>query len=190
MGTPVPDPPIDYANDCIACRTGGYTLWEPGETPEFVYVYFAGIEKCPLAIKEPPNGQTFKLTQDPLNACHWRHVGSEWTVDWYSYDWIEMQSRVVLFETGGLVMFSSRLDNCPLECSVYHNGIEICAWPVAARFGVAVVHWMGIVLGIIVGLNLPTGSQIMHELFVTDDDKIVHKFCLPKYSMNVKFLMD
>jgi len=188
MGTPVPYPSVSHATDCIGCAFPEPTLWLPGETPEFVYAYFAGIEECPLAIKHPPNGQTFKLTQVPLDPCRWRHEGSDWIVDWLAYDPVFGESILTLWEVGGLLQFVSRFDNCPPECHVYHSTIEVCAWPVAARFGLGVIHWMGITLHIIVGLNLPTSSKIMHELFVTDDDKIVHKFCIPGYSINVKVL--
>ena len=100
-----------------------------------------------------------------------------------------MESMLYLEERDGLGIFVSRTINCPPECFVYHSSIEVCAWPMAGRFGIGCVHWMGIVLQIIVGMNLPSGSVIMHELFVTQDDKIVHKFCLPRHAMNVKFLM-
>lgn len=180
MGTPVK--PITFGSDCQQC-------FLVDKTPEFVYVYFAGIEKCPLAIKNPPNGQTFKLTQDPENPCFYEHTGTEWHVWWRAFDPIFMESMLYLEEVGGLGIFVSRAVNCPLECFVYHSSIEVCAFPIAGRFGVGVVHWMGIVHGLILALMLPTASHIMHELFVTDEDKIVHKFCFPKYSMNIKVLV-
>jgi len=180
MGTPVK--PVILGSDCPQC-------WSPGKSPENVWVYFAGIERCPLAIKSPPNGQTFKLTQDPDNPCFYEHTGSEWHVWWRAFDPIFMESMLYLEEVGGLGIFVSRTINCPPECFVYHSTIEVCQWPVAGRFGVGVVHWMGIVLHLIVAFNLPSSSYIMHELFVTDEDRIVYKFCFPKYSMNVKFLL-
>lgn len=180
MGTRVPE--ITFATNCPYC-------FPSEETPEFVYVYFAGIEKCPLATKEPPNGQTFRLAQSAENPCFYEHWGSEWHVFWRAYDNIDMQSMLYLEEVDGLAIFASRAMNCPPECHVYHSGIQVCAWPVAGRFGVGVVHWMGIVLSIIVGLNLPSSAAIMHELFVTEEDKIVHKFCILEYGINVKCLM-
>lgn len=190
MGTPVPDPPIDHGNDCDSCCPPAPSMWLPGETPEFVYVYFASIESCPLAIQSPPNGRTFKLTQTVENPCKWEYWGPKWHVFWLAMDPLFLESMLYLEEVGGLGIFVSRTINCPPECFVYHSTIEVCAWPTAGRFGIGVVHWMGIALGIIVSLSLPMASTIMHELFVTDDDKVVHKFCFPKYGMNVKFLME
>lgn len=190
MGTPVPDPPIDYGNDCLGCTIPPGTLWEPGETPLNIWVYFAGIKKCFWFTDDPPNGSTFKLTQMDIEHCLWTHSGSVWTVQLNMCFDFPAKSSLMLLDSGMQIQFNSRGVPCPEECTIFNNGPEFFPPPPDFPEGVAVIHWMGIVLTLVVSMSLPSASKLMHELFVTDDDKIVHKFCMPKYSMNVKMLTE
>lgn len=190
MGTRVPEPPIDYGNDCPVCTPPAGSLWAAGETPLFVYVYFQALESCPWLGEKPPNGQTFKLTQRDDKPCMYEHIGSVWKVQWWAWDVGDNQSHVYLWGPAGFLHFHAESVPCPPECHIYTNLWDWCGHPAASINGLAVVHWMGVVLSIIVGMHLPTDTQIMHEVFVKDEDKIVHKLCITDIFANIKFLME
>lgn len=189
MGTPVPES-VEPGNDCALCTIPPGPLWEPGETPKYIFAYFAGIKKCAPSVKQPPNGRTFKLTQTPGNNCTWQHVGASWQIE-YRPDLIAPDaSQLVLIEAvSGVAMFSSRSVSCPEEPHIFVNDQAACILLYGGAEGVGVIHWMGVVLGIVVMMSLPSNQPIMHEIFVKDETTIVHKFCLPKFGMNVKLLM-
>jgi len=190
MGTPVPPPPIDYGDDCECCTPPLGELWEPGKTPLFMYVYFAGLQPCPGAPHSPPNGKTFKLTQKEGYPCVWESMGSVWRV-YFVTNAPEYFCRLTLQDVPGAnYYFDDYGPGCPPETYVFHNDIAACVPPDVAKGGVAVIHWMDIVLRLVTAMSLPSASKLMHELFVTDEDKIVHKFCMPKYSMNIKMLLN
>ncbi|MBA7658502.1 hypothetical protein ES703_66458 [subsurface metagenome] len=63
MGLKIPPIPDDYnvGRDCEAC-------FEPGKTPNYVFIRFWDIEPC-LGNPPPPNGYTFICAQDPAIDC-------------------------------------------------------------------------------------------------------------------------
>lgn len=190
MGTPVPEPPLDYGDDCWNCTVNGGSLWEPGKTPLYLYFYFAGIKKCPAGIHTPPNGKTFKLTQKEGYPCIWEHVGSVWNVYFVTDPPGADNSRVVLSDPDGKYYFNSYGPGCPEETTIYTNECDCASPQCHGHEGVAVIHWMDIVLALVLSMSLPGSKPIMHELFVTGEDNIVHKFCHVKHGMNIKMLSE
>ncbi len=190
MGTKIPEPPLDYGDDCLACSPPVGELWEPGKTPLYVYIYFAGIQGCPGKSLTPPNGKTFKLTQSDTYPCVWNHWGSVWKVYFITDPPGPRRSRIVLRDIDDNYYFNSYGSGCMSECSIYNNEL-LCDGPLThGEEGIAVIHWMDIVLHLVLSMSLPGSKPIMHELFVTDENKIVHKFCHVDRAMNVKFLME
>jgi len=66
MGEDGNEDEIEYGDDCLAC-------YDADKTPKYIYASFEGIDLCPGqpgGFTGSPN-KTFKLTQDPLNACMW-----------------------------------------------------------------------------------------------------------------------
>jgi len=186
MGTPIPDD-IDHGNDCLRCTPPFGILWPSGETPEHIYVYFAGITRCGPAFKDPPNGQTFDLTQTAENACIWYHDGSEWLVEYVSDLINPHKSQITLTEKAtGIAHFSSRSDPCPEELHIFHNDQQACILFYGGARGLATIHWLGIAHRLVLAMALPSGSPIMFEAFPIDDDYVVCKFCHVGFSMNVK----
>lgn len=189
MGTPVPTPPIEYADDCLACTLPGGPLWDAGETPEFMYVYFESIKKCFWFVDDPPNGITFKLSQHDINKCLWYTAFGNWRVWLYMSGGAGGGSQVLVLDSGNQIHFTSVAGACPEETSIFANNPAAFPPPPDFPGGFAVFHWMGIVLGLVLAFSLPTASTIMHEIFIKDGTEVVHKFCFPKYGMNVKMLM-
>lgn len=189
MGTPVPTPPIDYADDCPACTVPTGSLWAAGKTPQYMYIYFDGIKKCFWFDDDPPNGMTFKLAQDETNKCLWK---TEWgcyrVLLYFALGW-PLGSKVQVLDSGNQIHFHSDSVPCPEETHIFHNNPDYFPLPPDFPGGVAVIHWMGIVLHLVVAMSLPTASTIMHEIFLRDEAQVVHKFCFPRYGMNVKMLM-
>lgn len=189
MGEPVPIPPIDYGRDCLVCTPPLGELWSSGETPDKIYAYFVGMQPCNGIPDTPPNDRTFTMYQHPDYNCIWRSEGAgvfaylvtddkacritlsyyEWPL-WYYF-------------------FDAYGPPCPPELSVFGNELACNGGQMLASGGVAIIHWMGVVMGLVVMMSLPS-SRIMYELkYKEDTEQIVHKFCLPEYSMNVKMLM-
>ncbi|MCK5612172.1 hypothetical protein KAR91_60430 [Candidatus Pacearchaeota archaeon] len=71
MGTPTPPPPT-IGNPCAGCDG---ILWPVGETPRFVQILAALLEKCPGCPIDAPNGLWW-LEQDPGDNCTWRYEDS------------------------------------------------------------------------------------------------------------------
>jgi len=186
MGTPIPEQP-DYGNDCPRCTPPAGILWPSGDTPLYIYVYFADITRCAPASKDPPNGKTFKLTQVDGYPCVWQHDGSQWWVS-YQPDLIAPhKSQIILLEKAtGISHFSSRSDPCPEELHIFHNDQKTCILFYGGAGGLATIHWLGIAHRLVLLMSLPSGKPIMFEAFPIDDDHVVCKFCHVGHSMNVK----
>lgn len=62
-----PAPSYDFGMDCDLCEG---SLWADGETPAKIGVMFSGIEACPFATQDMPNGY-FILTQAAPGCGFW-----------------------------------------------------------------------------------------------------------------------
>lgn len=69
MGIRIPPGDPIYGNDCLNC-------FAAGRTPQTCWLVIAGVSKGDgwlIGMPESING-TFKLTQFPLEPCHWSYV--------------------------------------------------------------------------------------------------------------------
>lgn len=187
MGIPVPDPPIDYGDDCLICTPPFGSRWAVGETPEYVYVLFSGLEECPLAVNSPPNGQSFRLTQSDADPCVWWHVGSKWVARFYTGFPAVNPSAVWLHDSFGRPHFLGDGTVCPPEYEVFDNLNTVCSAVIESINGIAVIWWMSSVLDLVAAYNIPTSSQLQYELFMINETTPVHKFCNQEKSLNIKF---
>lgn len=187
MGTRVPDPPGVFGDDCLSCSPPIGTRWAVGETPLSVFVYFAGLVKCPAGVKAPPNGQTFNLTQDVSNPCLWISLGTSWNVSFNARAFAPDESFVQLNDSAGRFHFRGVSGTCPAEYTVFANTATVCLVGNESIGGTATIFWMEEVLRIVSAYNLPTESQLFYELFLIDDLTPVHKFTNKERSLNIKF---
>lgn len=75
MGYPIPPPPV-IGDNCAVCDG---TLWQPGETPRFIHVEFAGLIKCPAGPLNPPNA-IWVPEQDAVDPCKWVYQDNKFRV--------------------------------------------------------------------------------------------------------------
>jgi len=182
MGIPIA--PIDpiYGPGCAR--------WlEDEDTPKYIYVYFWEIIACPDEVNVPPNFHTFKLTQVDGSPCAWQYRGDDypWDID-LSYA-IDGKAWLDLWDKDAHTFFED-YPFWPLhEHHVFTNQIAVCPDGHGAAGGNALIFWKEAAVKLLADMSLPTDSQILMEFFVTADHKPVYKFCLPEYSMNVKFLI-
>ncbi|MCK4787775.1 MAG: hypothetical protein KAV87_28735, partial [Desulfobacteraceae bacterium] len=114
MGLRVPDIPDDYGfgDDCLPCH-------DAGETPNYVFVRFYGIQSCPGRFP-PPNGYLFTCKQTVGDPCIWHGEIEISTGKWScNYDadfpWgLERRSEVVLSHVDPfeVAVFTSRSAGC------------------------------------------------------------------------------
>ena len=68
MGTPTPPPPI-VGDHCALCDD---VHWPAGDTPRFITLQVSGLERCPVADYDAPNG-VYILEQVPASPCVWQY---------------------------------------------------------------------------------------------------------------------
>ena len=186
MGTRIPSPPIEFGDNCDNCTPA---RWADGETPKYVYVYFEGLVDCGWSPHPSPNGQTFKLTQNPVVGCHWLSLGDPWNVDFYSKHPGVFQSSVNLADHHGWNFFHGRLLQCPLENWSYANQQAACILMYAASGGTATVFWTETISDLIDAFGLSQPSQVFYELFNAAAGSEVHKINNLYQRTNIKFLI-
>lgn len=110
MGLKIPDLPDDYGvgRDCEAC-------YDPGKTPNFVFIRFWDIEACP-GNPPPPNGRTFICAQDPVIDC--KFMGE---IDFGGLKWRVTYMMVTLW--GELVVSSINLGDVGAIYPAYFNEV-------------------------------------------------------------------
>lgn len=186
MGTPLPDQPIDYGDDCVVCRDAPYERWAAGETPHYVYVRFSGLVKCVWGTYEPPNGQVFRLEQDPVWPCLWFLIGTKWTVQFLPATRVPLLSQIVLRDEFAQLYFDGFSVACPPEMQVFDNSLVACNPGNQSKDGEATIAWNSTALSIAKAMVLPFDPQLMTEMFITPTDVPVFKYCNPRFGVNVK----
>lgn len=187
MGTKVIIPPEFSPTDCPGCTPPSGTRWLSGETPLDVFVYFDGITKCPPGTLPPPNGHTFRLTQNPSSTCEWLFTDTSWSVSWRAFILGPLRSRLTLNDIPGFFYFASDKVACPPEFFLYSNDMTSCFAFFGAFGGFAIITWMAGIVDIVDAYNLPTASQLMYEMSIKDDVSVVHKFANQERSLDIKF---
>ncbi|GAI20489.1 unnamed protein product, partial [marine sediment metagenome] len=94
-----------------------------------------------------------------------------------------------LWDKFGAAYFYDFLVGAALEHDIFINELLECSESDKGIKGNAFIIWKQAAVDLINSMVLPTDSQILFEIFVTDEGKPVYKFCFPKYSMNIKILV-
>lgn len=182
MGTPIDrDDPI-WGVNCPKFAV-------PAETPETIYVYFWDIEPCPGALIPPPNMHLFTLHQDDVIPCIWNYDNADFGFTVL----LDLQTvtpwGLELRHQDLSAYFIGQTHGAPSEHDVVTSTLDVCGLGNYGAIGFATLFWKVAAVKLITDMNLPSDSQILMEFFVTDAHKPVYKFCLPKYGMNLKFLI-
>jgi len=145
---------------------------------------------CPAAPIAPPNMHLFTLQQDDVKPC------------WWIFDSVAMGFKILLDATSlaplalelrhqdNNLYFQGHIWGAMCEHQVFTNNNVACPGGIYAYVGWATIFWLDAAVGVIEDFNLPTDSQILFEFFMKNDASPVYKFCFPKYTMNVKFLLN
>lgn len=164
---------------------------EPLETPCQIFVYFWEVEFCP-GRQVPPNLHVFTCFQDDENPCTYDSgdlpMGWRVTVLWGV---APNDTKIYLWDEFGFMYFRGTFNGSAVEHDVFDNDLVDCDPPelIGGKFGYAMLFWKKAAVQLIEDMNLPTDVKVLMEFFVSDDHKPIYKFCIPKYSMNVKFLL-
>lgn len=183
MGTKI-DPEEPYLGD--KCE------WfvDPDHTPKKIYAYFWEIVTCPDR-KLAPNMHLFPMFQDDEEPCLWRNVigSSGWDAS-VRYLAFEPRTTLWLINTAAGSYFEGELVDRAAEHDIFENKNTECDEQKYGVGGNAFLIWKKAAVDLINNMALPTESQILFEVSTNDAGKPVYKFCFPKYSMNVKFLIE
>lgn len=174
--------PPEYGNDCAHC-------WDPGETPEFIYVMFEGVKKGDVVGSQiPPNGHIFKCIQDPAAPCifNYNKAGAGWQVEfaraagtgrWHMKLWHDGHSH-----------FTGWLPDCPEEHDIWTNLLWTPIFH-PGYDGVATVFWLDEARTLMAAMNIPDESGTFMEFFLKDESDPVYKFCNTRYGINHTILV-
>lgn len=183
MGEPIPNPPIEYGNDCVQCTP---LRWPANENPKYVYVMFWNLVDCGWSPHPAPNGQIFKLEQVPGTPCLWHKSIGTWVVNWYARRPAGAQSQLNLADHHGWNFFFAISLQCPFEYWTYTNLQAACILMYAASAGFATIWWNSTITELIEGAGLVPGRSLFYELFKAAGNTEVHKFCDLYQRTNIK----
>ena len=187
MGRLINPPPVESGNDCPACTPG---LWPVGKTPMYMFAYFSGISNCGKSSNYAPNGYTFLLQQDPLNACLWKHDGDVWFVDYRPWLFGPDRCQVRLYDQHGWFFFVGTNVHCSPEIIRFTNAQAACILMYAGAGGVCLLDWSGILHYLIAELGIETKPKLMKESRSIDADSQVVKLCSLYQRTNVRFKIE
>lgn len=183
MGQRMPDIPIEYGDDC------GF-IWPAGETPKFLYIRFAGIEKCAAATKQSPNDRAFKLEQVEFFPCYFRYDSAEWGIG-VDVNAGPNPTDILLMSKGPIeAYFSEQHPQKIVEGRVYHNDYGACPLGRGGKDGICVITWTPQATILLEAINLYKGPDLFMELWPLEDGKLVYKFCRLKDATNIKILYE
>lgn len=179
----MPDEPIIYGDDCLAC-------FDAGETPKYLYVRFSGIVQCPAGPSIPPNDRVFKLTQNAEAACYYRYDSADWGIG-VDLNAAPNPTDILLMSGDELWSYFSRQDPDKIEeGKVYSNDYVGCpAWR-GGKDGICVITWSPQATEVLASINMAKGNNLFMELFPKADGKLVYKFCRLQDATNVAILYE
>lgn len=186
MGTLIDSPEIEFGDDCNVCVAHPYHLWPPGETPVKIYVVFSGLEPCSGLNEDLPNGRCFTLTQHETVKCRWVHTDSGWEVILHMWEMVLNSSILSLQQNDGKWAFYQTDMPCREEFHIYTNAYVVCAGPLCAINGAAIVSWHEIPRDIIEDIGIPISDRLRYESFLHPDGDIIHKYCDKRDGSNLK----
>lgn len=184
MGIVIKPPPIHYGTNCPACTP---TLWPPGETPMYMFVYASGISDCGRSARPVPNGLTFLLQQNPLSPCHWRYQGPRYSVDFFPNLQIPANSRLTIVDDLGWFFFTGIGVQCAPEIIRFVNAQAACILMYAGAGGFCMVDWSGLLLETSVELGIDFKPKLMRESRYVDNTDYVFKVTSLYQRTNFKF---
>jgi len=184
MGTPIPDPPIEHGNDCGSCTPA---RWAAGETPKYIYCMFWGIEDCGISPHPAPNGEVFRMEQDPGSPCLYLHQGDIWQPIFSTGTPGVSNSLLQLTDHHGFGFFTKTGPACPDEYATYSNAQIACIFMLAGAKGWGTIFWNLDIETMVDQFGLEPGTNLFYELFKSTAFYYVHKFCDTKQRTNVRF---
>lgn len=177
-----PDPP-ENGDSCAYFS-------DPGNTPVHIYVQFNGIVACPERA-EPPNLHLFTLTQHETYHCVWQSGDNFCDVDiQLQYSPGPPHTTLNMWDSNGRTIFNSVETLYAPEHHVFPNNNPDCSNSFSGLGGIGTIMWFKKASEILSEFVIPTDKKILMEFFTTPSGQPVYKFCIPKYSMNIKFKLD
>lgn len=190
MGLKPPDPPDDYGPglNCTSC-------YEPGKTPNYVFVRFWGIVAC-AARPNPPNGYTFVCAQDPLHPCWF--TGQ---LDFRGHTW-EAFFQLSVMGPGGIQSFLeltipgsgwNAFFACDgAECDrAFDTPYTVCpGWSGSGGIGAVLVFSAAIIIGLTSHYHFVTSPKTRYENFEVGIDHSVFRLANHTGPSNCLFLIE
>ena len=190
MGLIPPDPPPDYGpgNDCSHC-------WEPGHTPNYVFIRFWDITACPGS-PAAPNGIAFVCAQVAVSPCTFRgditFRGNTWRAEFVAAHmpvatWI---SSIQLSVLGlGLTAFFAE-DATPCN-EIFENPYTVCpAWGGGGGRAIVEVFDTAIIIGLTNHYHFCTNPGVRYEKWKVGIDHSVFRLANVNGHTNCLFLID
>ena len=187
MGQRMPDIPIEYGSDCLDC-------FPAGETPKYLYVRFAEIEKCSNAwcvgFPPPPNDRCFKLIQQPGTPCLWTYPGSDWQIQYYAKIVPPTNSRLTVDSLPIQRNYFRGWTPAFVICQQFFQNQNTCVLNTCGVGGQAIITSSKEASDILESINLSKSSDLFLELFPLSGAKLVFKFCKLQDSTNIAILFE
>lgn len=183
MGTQLPIGAVPEGDLCWCHPKAEYT-------PRIMYVVFFDIASCPLGI-QPPNLHVFTCFQSDVSPCLWLSdtAGSGWEVS-INYLCGLNQTHVFLLDLAVNSYFWGVRGGFANEHDVFDNNNMVCGFNILGILGGCFVFWMDTALNLIDSLNIPNDGNTFMEIFITDEDEIVIKFCNIRFGINIKMKLE
>lgn len=183
MGQRMPDEPIEYGDqDC--------TIWDPDETPKYLYIRFSLIEKCPAAAEMPPNDRCFKLTQVIDHPCYYRFDDATWGIGVDLNAAPDPTDILLMDKAGPEAYFSEDHPQVIVEGRVYHNDYAACPLGRGGKNGICVITWSPQATKLLEDIVIGKGDDLFMELRPLANGNLVYKFCRIAESTNIKILFE
>lgn len=186
MGQPITTPTLPHETDCPRCVPPVGTRWAVGETPQFIYATFSGIENCGFSHHPAPNGLIFKLTQTPASVCTWLLLGDVWHVTFIADRIAPNVSQLRLSDHDGFSFFTDQQVACPPELQSYVNDQAACILFFAGAGGSGTIWWNEELLTLTEQFGLTPSDRLMYDVFPVNSDFEVHRFADQRDHTNIK----
>lgn len=186
MGIREPQSPPPFGDDCSYCTGDPPKLFLPGHTPKYIYLTFHNLIACPVLSVSPPNGKSFKLTQDLVYKCKYRSEGSVWIAEFWFRFATAPYSVVSLNHVSDGSAFSQEDDPCPFEFFGYQNYLSSCVPGVCCYSGYCVVSWNSIPRDLMEGFGIEFSDRTFYEPRVHPSGDMVHKFSCERDATDIK----
>jgi|GEM_PF-3994064 len=162
---------------------------DPDNVPAKIYVMFDAVVACPDRAV-PPNHHLFTLFQHDTYPCVWRT-----DVLWFG-GMIQLQyspgpphTTLLMWDGDGRRMFGCVDYLYAPEHHIFENQNPDCSDSFSALGGIGTIMWFAAAADILSDFVIPSDVKIFLEFSVTPSGAPIYKFCIPKYSMNIKFLI-